>query len=366
MPKADSRGFLFTGADRLLSSYERARKILPSERKILRHLTRDNRRQEVRLDRLDILTDTRLNQLAETIRVYRERGEDAARTVVLSGRGKTTMDQIRSLLAEFEDEEDALLRERIHRRNRNLANVIFGTSSGMALGLISLVFASRQQHRLKTEQELNKQRNQELQIMQEFVERAPMGILMLDRALRQIQVSQCWLDDVGLTRELVVGKSYYETFPNLPQNWLEAHRKAFAGESLSGHDEVYFTPDDMEHSVNWRMVPWGDGGETTGGIIIYFEDITREKRAEASARRHELQYGALFENMPDALAYCRIIGEREHPKDFTLLALNPAFASLIGTPLAAGRKASDLFPDLDSTLIGLYSRVSRTGRAGNT
>jgi two-component system CheB/CheR fusion protein len=115
---------------------------------------------------------------------------------------------------------------------------------------------------------------QELRILHTFVEQAPMAVIMLDRRMRAIQVSQRWLDDVGLTREYVIGRSYYECFPDLPKHWAEIHRRGLAGESLSGHEEKYLTPDGKEHCMNWQIVPWGDAGETTGGILISSYDVT--------------------------------------------------------------------------------------------
>jgi two-component system CheB/CheR fusion protein len=114
----------------------------------------------------------------------------------------------------------------------------------------------------------------ELRILRAFVDRAPIGVIMLDRRMQAIQVSQRWLDDVGMTRDQVVGRNHYDCFPNLPQHWEELFRRGLAGESLSGREENYFTPDGKKHCVDWQIAPWGDVGATTGGILISSHDVT--------------------------------------------------------------------------------------------
>jgi PAS domain S-box-containing protein len=201
-------------------------------------------------------------------------------------------------------------------------------------------------------------------ILQTFVERAPMRIVMLDRRMRVIQASQRWLDDIGMPREEMSGKSHYECFPNLPEAWIEAHRRGLAGESLSGHEERYVAPDGKERWVTWRIVPWGDAGETSGGIIIAGDDVTARIQAEAMARRNEMEYRALFENMSEGLAHCQMIVEDGKPLDFIYLSVNEAFKSLSGLGNVEGRRMSELAADnlnVEPEIMGVYVRVALTG-----
>jgi len=141
--------------------------------------------------------------------------------------------------------------------------------------------------------DLKQASQRELQSLLTFVEKAPMAVIMLDRRMRGIQVSQRWLDDMSMTREYVLGRSHYECFPNLPANWKELHLRSLAGESLSGHEETYVRPDGNEHCINWQMVPWGDSGESTGGILISYEDVTQRKRLKDAAKKKAQQLRAL-------------------------------------------------------------------------
>jgi PAS domain S-box-containing protein len=191
-----------------------------------------------------------------------------------------------------------------------------------------------------------------------------MGIVMLDRRMRHVEASQRWLDLVGVTRETLLGKCHYECLPNVPAHWKANHARGLAGETIAGREESFQTPDGRTHWVNWQIVPWGDAGETTGGIVIYAEDVTERKLAAASARRHEMQYQALFENMTQGMAYCQMVSEDGVGSDFLYLAVNPHFETLTGLKNVVGKRVTQLLPEirtLDPGLLEVYARVAQTG-----
>jgi len=204
----------------------------------------------------------------------------------------------------------------------------------------------------------------ELSILRAFVERAPISIAMFDRRMRTVQVSQRWLDEFGLKRDLVIGSSHYENFPDLPEAWKVAHRRGLAGEELSGHEESFTAPDGNTHWLNWQITPWGDSGETTGGILIATDDVTARMLAEAAARKRELEYSALFENMTEGVTYCQMIFEHGKPCDFIYLSMNEAAAAMSGLRDVQGRKMSEVLPAdkrPEPEILEFYGRVALTG-----
>ena len=212
---------------------------------------------------------------------------------------------------------------------------------------------------------LRNRTSQELRILQTLVEGAPLGMVMLDRRMRHLQVSQLWLDDIGMSREDFLSKSHFECYPNLPASWIDALHRGLAGETVVGKDQSRIMPDGTEHWFNWQVSPWGDAGEATGGILIYSEDITSRKQAESAARRRDLEYRALFENMNLGLSYCRMIQEDNKPADYVYLAVNSAFHNILPLGLKSGDRMSDVrlrdasrFP---SSLLAMFGRVSSTG-----
>jgi len=205
----------------------------------------------------------------------------------------------------------------------------------------------------------------ELRTLQTLVEQAPMGMVMLDRKMRHIQVSRRFTDEVHLTREILLAKSHYECFPELPEHWKEAHRRGLAGEITSEHEGRYLTPDGRERRVTWQVSPWGDAGERTGGIIIYAEDVTELVQTEATARQLDVQYRALFENMSEGLSYCQLVAEEGKPLDYIHLSMNKAFLALAPVPHSPGQRMSEIFAGRKERphpeLVEMFGRVALTG-----
>ena len=119
--------------------------------------------------------------------------------------------------------------------------------------------------------ETARKKNGKRAILQTLVEQAPIGMVMLDRAMRHIQVSGRWLNDVASTREKTIGKSHYQDSPaTCLLNFTMRTAEASLGETVSGLDDSFMRPDGAVRKVNWRVVPWGDFGEIMlCGIIIY-------------------------------------------------------------------------------------------------
>ncbi|QJW99867.1 CHASE3 domain-containing protein [Frigoriglobus tundricola] len=106
------RGYLITGDERYLEPYDAATVQVRERLRRLRELTRDNPAQQDRLSALDRVTEARLTELDETIRLRRDEGFEPARAVVREDRGKNLMDEVRRLTREMEEEEQGLLERR--------------------------------------------------------------------------------------------------------------------------------------------------------------------------------------------------------------------------------------------------------------
>ncbi len=134
-----------------------------------------------------------------------------------------------------------------------------------------------------------------------FVEHAPAALALFDREMRYLAASRRWIEDYGLDREGVIGRSHYEVFPEIPDRWKDLHRKALAGEVLRSENDLFVRRDGSVHWVRWEIRPWGSGEGKSGGIVIFTEDITERKMALEALASSEIKYRELFENSRDAL-----------------------------------------------------------------
>lgn len=226
-------------------------------------------------------------------------------------------------------------------------------------------FVSDVTERKHAEEVLRRQTGEKLELLQTMVERAPIGIVMLDRQMFNIQASQRWLDDFHLTRENALGRRHFECLPDLPSDWQENYRKGLDGETLSGEDKIAGANGQLRW-LKWRITPWGDSGEINSGIIVYIEDLTEQKQVAAIARQRELQYSELFEHMSEGIASCRMVFEDGLATDFVYMAVNPRFESLTGLKDVIGRPVSELIPGIrerDPDLIETFGRVALTGKS---
>lgn len=115
-----------------------------------------------------------------------------------------------------------------------------------------------------------------------FIEHAPVPLAMFDREMRYVSYSKRWLRDYNLENRDLKGLSHYEIFPNLPERWKEAHRRALAGEVVRAEEDKFMRKDGSVLWACWEVRPWYDQTDNVAGIVLFHEDISRHKQAEES------------------------------------------------------------------------------------
>ncbi|MFO0957669.1 MAG: response regulator [Isosphaeraceae bacterium] len=123
------RGFLITGEDRYLGTYHLSLARIDSRLDELATLVQDSPIASERVLQLREFVDVKLAELADTIGVRRAEGFEAARSLVLTDRGKEAMDAIRLRVREIEDLE-------LRRRADSLAEM--STAFRVAVGSAAL------------------------------------------------------------------------------------------------------------------------------------------------------------------------------------------------------------------------------------
>ena len=131
------RGFIITGEDGYLEPYNAALSSLQQDLSALRAAMAPYPEQRARLARLEPVIEARLERLKEGIRLRREKGLEAASSVLLDGRGKALMDQVRIIIGEMADTEqqrwDADADEARQSAQQSLWVLGLGTLLGMAI-----------------------------------------------------------------------------------------------------------------------------------------------------------------------------------------------------------------------------------------
>jgi PAS domain S-box-containing protein len=120
-----------------------------------------------------------------------------------------------------------------------------------------------------------------------FIEQAPFAIAMFDRQMIFRGGSQRWCDSFGVSREAQMGRCHYDTFPNLPERFKEAHRRGLNGETVSRDFESYAEHSGKVRYSEWEVRPWIDDQGEIGGILIFVLDFTQKVEAQQELKRSE-------------------------------------------------------------------------------
>ncbi len=170
---------------------------------------------------------------------------------------------------------------RMVRHNDHVARWVHGTgriesdSAGKALLMRGTIQDITETKRIEADL------RQSEELLQLFTGHAPASLAMFDRDMRYIAVSRRWCDDFGLRSADILGRSHYEVFPDMPARWLAIHRRALGGETIKNDEDRFDRSDGTVQWLRWDVRPWLTGTGAIGGIIIFTEEITARKRAEA-------------------------------------------------------------------------------------
>ena len=135
------RGFLLTGIPEYLDPYNQALTELHHEIDRIAELTSHLPSQQQRVSQLRGLLTEKLTELAETIRLRKERGFEASRRAVVSQRGKQIMDGLRATVGEMEQEAYRVLSEREQLVTRISHQSLFAFIATALLTLIGFIIA---------------------------------------------------------------------------------------------------------------------------------------------------------------------------------------------------------------------------------
>ena len=122
------------------------------------------------------------------------------------------------------------------------------------------------------------------ELLQLFIQHAPVALAMFDREMRYVAASRRWLTDFRLEGREIIGRSHYEVFPDIPERWKDGHRRGLAGEPQRSDEDRFDRANGTVQWIRWEVIPWRTGDGTVGGIVLFSEDITQKKETEERLR----------------------------------------------------------------------------------
>ncbi len=140
------------------------------------------------------------------------------------------------------------------------------------------------------------------EVLKTFISNNPMAMAMFDTKMRYIACSDKWYLDYNIQDTNIIGKSHYEVFPNLSQEWKTFHRKCLQGEIFKAEEDSFKPAPGLEVWVRWEIRPWYEDNNKVGGMIMFTENITDRKLTEKQLLLSEATFRGNFENAAIGMA----------------------------------------------------------------
>ncbi len=159
-------------------------------------------------------------------------------------------------------------------------------------------------------------------LLTKFVAHTPAAVAMLDTEMRYLQVSERWLHDYKLGDQDIIGKSHYEVFPDITDDWKAVHQRCLAGAVEKCDEDFFLRADGTFDWLQWETRPWHKPDGEIGGVIFFTQLITERKRTEELMRQSEEKYRNILESIDEGYFEIDLKG------NFTFF--NDALCSIIG------------------------------------
>ena len=288
-----ARGFIITGDDWFLESYQQVVDAVVADFGRLKLLVADDLSQSNRLASLKEQISLKLNNLRDLIQLRRVEGAAAAARRFSKGDGEDVMREIRSIMSDFEKEENRLLEERANLTgvigHRTVFSVVLGAGVSISLLLIALMLILRDIGvRRRIEDLLASERN----LLRSLIDTIPEHIFVKDLRGRYV------LDNTAHRKflkvkdlEEVSGKSVFYFFPQELAALYHADDQAIirTGQPILNREEPAVT---VEGKVIWlstTKVPLRDVNGQFIGLVCVSTDISERKAAEEKLRMFAAQ-----------------------------------------------------------------------------
>ena len=123
------------------------------------------------------------------------------------------------------------------------------------------------------------------QRLQLFTDQAPASLAMFDRQMRYLAVSRRWKDVHRIGELDLIGRCHYDVFPQIGEDRKAVHRRALAGEIVQDDEQPFEMADGVSAWLRWEVRPWSAGDGSIGGIVMFTEDVSRQRQAGEEIRR---------------------------------------------------------------------------------
>jgi PAS domain S-box-containing protein len=190
-----------------------------------------------------------------------------------------------------------------------------------------------------------------------LLERISDAHVSMDRDFRIEAVNTAAERTLGRKRNVLIGRTCWEAFPDGAGSELERVFRHVQRERRDAHFTHHFSGDGRDLHLEIDVYPTEDGG-----IAVFSRDVSERMRAEAALRESETRYRTLFESLDEGFCIVEVLFDQNGGAvDLRYLETNPAFERQSGFANAVGQTARQLVGQVESSWFERYGRVVLTG-----
>ena len=288
------RGFLYTGDPKYLAPYNFAATQVQPHIEILQQLTGDNPRERQYILQLHNLAQAELQELSQTIDLYRSGKTEQARQLVLSDRGLDIMNALRQVMHEMDQEESARRQRQaavVIRSIRTTIACIYLSGALAACGLVLLAFYILQEINLR-ERHAHAMRDRE-EWFRVTLSSIAEAVIATDQKGNVTFLNPPAILLTGTSLEAATGKPIADIFPIFNEytrkpveNPVQKAMEAGHVIGLANHT-VLRRPDGSLLPIEDSAAPIRDDHGDLIGVVLVFRDATDERKAQEVLRKTE-------------------------------------------------------------------------------
>jgi PAS domain S-box-containing protein len=288
--ESGQRGYLLTGDTQYLAPYILARNQSQTQLAKLKQLMADNSQQQIAL--LEQKMTAKLAELERTIDLEQKNDFNAARNIVLSGRGRQLMNDIRQIIGEMEQTERLRLQQRAQQSRIGFRDETVSSSIAMLLNVGLLVVLYYLIHRyIKQRQQAEDSLREANQTLETLIQSSPLGIV----ALTSNGNVSLW----NPAAERIIGWNNREMInqclPILDHQQLR--QRILQGEAIHDIELSSYKKDGQAIAISLSAAPLRDATNQINGIMAVIADISDRYAAEQTIR----EQAALLDIATDAI-----------------------------------------------------------------
>jgi signal transduction histidine kinase/CheY-like chemotaxis protein len=285
--ESEERGYLLTGRDDFLKTYEAAldrSSILLGE---LQRLTADNTAQRARLRNLTPAWQRRSQQLAQAIQLRHDGGLEGVLTIMGNTAGRETMRGIKEILTAMTEEENSLLTERLAETDSRGEWVGRLVLAATVIAILALLWAARllnhayrRSYRAEAEQRTLAAR------LRASLDSLSQGVGVFGPAYRLRHWNQCFQVLLDLPPAMVRAETPYAAFVDHlalgGETLLESEEQIQHGQRTGHQPIVYERTHADGRELEIRRTPTPDNG-----FVLTITDMTKRAQSEAVLRESQ-------------------------------------------------------------------------------